>query len=185
LFLENGKKYVYRSGERPPAPAEGFTFEDAAVALACAHNDVQYSVQAKREVGKLWEDISKAPYTIFFNSATSALRMWRAVEIMRAVESMLKAIQAGSESKPKLIATHGNRFILHMVFRSGLDPGNPDLDATLKAVPQAVVNAWSELFNAVMDLYEASYPSNLFKNLTKCRELAKEIDRRKVASATK
>jgi hypothetical protein len=183
LFLENGKRYSYRSGESLPTPEEGFVFEDAAVALACAHRDVQYCVQAKREVGKLWEDITKSPYTIFFNSATSALRMWHAVEIMRAVEASLKTIQANSESKPKLIATHGNRFILHMVFRSGLDPDNPDLAATLARVPDAVVNSWADLFGATMKLYEASYPSNLFKNLTKCRELAKEIS--KMAATTK
>lgn len=107
--------------------------------------------------------------------------MWRAVEIMRAVESYLKTIQASTESKMKLIATHGNRFILHMAFRAGLDPNNADLDSTLKAVPGVVVDVWADLFGATMKLYEASYPSNLFKNLTKCRELAKEISRETTA----
>lgn len=185
LFLENGKKYVYRSGERPPTQNEGFTFEEAAVALACAFWDVQYCVQAKREVGKLWEDITKAPYTMFFNSGTSALRMWRCVEIMRAVEAQLKTFQSSTEGKPKLIATHGNRFILHRVFRSGVDPDNADLEATLIAVPGAVINAWVSLYQATIRLYEASYPSNLFKNLTKCRELSKEMDAINKADAEK
>lgn len=177
LFLENGKKYVYRSGERPPTAVEGFTFEDAAIALACASPDVQYCVQAKREVGKLWEDITKSPYTIFFNSGTSALRMWHYVEIMREVESTLKQIQSSSEGKPKLIATHGNRFVLHMVFNS-LSPAtldDNDLLATKKAASSVVQNIWAQLSGAAMQLYETSYPATLFKNLSKCRELAKEM----------
>lgn len=179
LFLETGKKYVYRSGERSPTGVEGFTFEDAAVALACASPDIQYSVQAKREVGKLWEDISKPPYTLFFNSATSALRMWRDVEIMREVESTLKEIQSSSDGKPKLIATHGNRFVLHMVFRS-LPPAvlnfdRNDLPAMQKEVSAKVFTVWAQLSGATVQLYETSYPATLFKNLRKCRELAEEM----------
>lgn len=75
LFLENNKRYVYRSGDAAPTPDEGCTFEDAAVALACAHSDIAYCVQAKREVGKLWEDITKLPYTILFNTGTQASQL--------------------------------------------------------------------------------------------------------------
>jgi hypothetical protein len=173
LFLEDGQRYVYRSGETHPTAAEGFVFDDAAIALACADPDIQYCVQAKREVGKLWEDITKPPYTLFFNSGTSALRMWRAVEIMRAVETELKEYQVANEGKIRLIATHGNRFVLHMIFRSGLDPDSTDLEATLKQVPDAVLSVLEKLIQATMALYDSSYPSNLFKNQTKCRELAK------------
>jgi hypothetical protein len=175
LYLENGQRYVYRSGESHPTAAEGFVFEDAAVALACASQDIQYCVQAKREVGKLWEDITKPPYTVFFNSGTAALRMWRAVEIMRAVEAELKIYQAANEGKIRLIATHGNRFVLHMIFRSGVDPNNVDLDATIKTLHETVIDVLAGLIDATVKLYESSYPSNLFKNLTKCRELANEM----------
>ena len=87
------------------------------------------------EVGKLWEDITKSPYTILFNAGTQALYMWRAVEIMRAVEMELKAFQSNNEGKSKLIATHGNRFILHMVFKSGVDPHHVAMEKTRKYSP--------------------------------------------------
>ena len=175
LFLENGKRYVYRGGDNPCAAEDGFTFEEAAVALACAHPDISHCVQAKREVGKLWEDITKPPYTILFNETTTAIRMWRAVEIMRAVEAELKTSRSACQGKAKLIATHGNRFILHMAFRSSLDSDDADLDATKKRVPSTVETILQRLINATAKLYESSYPSNLFKNLTKCKELAKEM----------
>jgi hypothetical protein len=147
-------------------------FEDAAVALACAHRDIVHSVQAKREVGELWEDINKPPYTILFNANTSALRMWNAVEIMRSVEAILKTYQSESEGKAKLIATHGNRFVLHMIFRS-MDPDKvDDVNALRQNIEEAVRTTLDQLIAATMKLYEASYPSNLFKNLAKCRELA-------------
>jgi hypothetical protein len=64
--------------------------------------------------------------------------MWNAVEIMRAVEAVLKEYQSGSEGKAKLIATHGNRFVLHMIFRS-LDPGKvDDVNAIRKEIEEAV-----------------------------------------------
>jgi hypothetical protein len=175
LFLGTQKRYVYRSGETAPALEDGCTFEDAAVALACAHPDIAYAIQAKREVGKLWEDITKPPYTILFNSGTSAVRMWHAVEIMRMVESDLRQMQSVSEGKPKLIATHGNRFVLHMLFQVAVDLDKFDMASANKIVTHGLKNILASLIDATMKLYKDSYPSNLFKNLSKCRDLAKEI----------
>ncbi len=102
--------------------------------------------------------------------------MWRAVEIMRTVETELKTFQSTTYGKPKLIATHGNRFVLHMAFHSNLDPNNADLEATRKAIPDVVKMILIGLISATMKLYDSSYPSNLFKNLSKCKELAKEME---------
>jgi hypothetical protein len=175
LFLENQKRYVYRGGDSLLTPDEGCTFEEVAVALACAHSDISHCVQAKREVGKLWEDITKPPYTILFNISTNAVRMWRAVGIMRAVEAELKTFQSTHQGKPKLIATHGNRFVLHMVFRSGVDPDNADLEVARKTIPKTVETTLSGLITATTKLYDSSYPSNLFKNLGKCKKLAEQM----------
>jgi hypothetical protein len=178
LFLELKKEYVYRSGDNAPLPENGCTFEEAAVALACAHPDISHSVQSKREVGKLWEDITKSPYTTLFNHSTNPLRLWRVVEIMRIVDSELKGFQATLEGKQKLIAIHGNRLVLHMVFRvASLKADDPttDLEPLRQQVPAVAKEILEKLFDAIVMLYPSAYPSNLFKNLTKCKELAKEI----------
>jgi hypothetical protein len=99
--------------------------------------------------------------------------MWHAVEIMRMVESELKSYQATHKGKPKLIATHGNRFILHMAQRSALDINK--IEEARKAVPNAINGILERLIAATEKLYEDSYPSNLFKNLTKCEALAEEL----------
>jgi hypothetical protein len=175
LYLEKSKRYVYRSGESAPVPDKGCTFEEAAVALACAHPDVVYCVQAKREVGKLWEDITKPPYTILFNSGTGALRLWRAVEVMRAVDAMLKELHAIQGGRVRLIATHGNRFILHIVFRALPYIYLDDFDTQLPVVKQAAIAALAVLVAPEKRLFESSYPSNFFKNATKCKKTAGEM----------
>jgi len=101
----------------------------------------------------------------------------KAVEIMRAVEAELKAFQPTAEGKPKLIATHGNRFVLHILFRSGVDVRNSDSDATRKQIPAVVKQAVNGLIAATTKAYADAYPSNLFKNLSKCKELEKEMFR--------
>jgi hypothetical protein len=177
LLLGHNKRYVYRSGDAAPPPSDGFTFEDGAVALACAHEDISHCVQAKREVGKLWEDITKSPYTILYNSRTSSVRMWHAVEIMRAVESELKKFQGTLDGKAKLIATHGNRFVLHSVFRSIPDPAEVAVEKVGDVAASAVQENLAKLILVTTNYYETSYPSNLFKNLSKCKILAKEMAR--------
>jgi hypothetical protein len=117
LLLECEKFYAYKTGDREPSPAEGCALDDAAIALACAQKDVGLCVQAKREVGRLYDDIQQAPYRILFNPSLTALRMWRSVEVMRLVDEELKR-QASREGKDRLIAVHGNRFVLHLVFWS-------------------------------------------------------------------
>jgi len=178
LLLNEQKRYVYRSGDAPPPQESGCTFEDAAIALACAHQDIANCVLAKREVGKLWEDITKPPYTTLFNKDTNAIRLWRAVEIMRLVEAELKTFQSTHEGKDRLIATHGNRFLLHIIFRYHVKLESSDWEAMRKALPNSVNVELNRLIEVTKERYETSYPSNLFKNLTKCKDLANELAKR-------
>ena len=64
----------------------------------------------------LYEDITKPPYTSIFNPSTTALALWRAVTILRLCEAKLKTEQQEKTGKEQLIAIHGNRFVLHVVF---------------------------------------------------------------------
>lgn len=54
---------------------------------------------AKREVSRLYEDVKQAAYIVLFNPSVSALKMWRAVPVMRAVDSFLKDGQANTEGR--------------------------------------------------------------------------------------
>jgi hypothetical protein len=177
LLLECEKFYAYKTGDREPSPEEGCTLDDAAVALACAQKDVGLCVQAKREVGRLYDDIQQAPYKILFNSSLTALRMWRSVEVMRAVDEALKR-QANLEGKDRLIAVHGNRFILHLVFRSlgnYESADSQDFEETKERIPALTLEALAKVTAAKEKQAASSYPANFFKNATKSKELEAAI----------
>ena len=172
LLLEYGKFYAYKTGDRNPSPDEGCNLDDAAVALACAQKDVGLAVQAKREVGRLYDDIHQAPYRALFNPSLTALRMWRSVEVMRLVDDTLK--NANLDGKDRLIAVHGNRFILHLVFRALDDYDTDSLEAfeTLKTrIPKITHDSLAKVTAAKEKQAATSYPANFFKNITKCKQL--------------
>ena len=65
--------YIYKSGETANYTSEqNFDLTEATIALSAYQPNIQYIVQAKREISKLWEDIKKEPYTILFNKGTNS-----------------------------------------------------------------------------------------------------------------
>lgn len=170
-----GIEYVIRTGESKPNPERGCDIEEATVALACAHPEIGLAVQVKREVGKLWENIERPPYILIFNSSLTGEKLWETVSVSRKVESQLKIIQSEYTGRERLIAVHGNRFILYLIFNAIRKANIQDLDAKIAFVEQEIENIFIKVVKAKNEYFESSYPANLFKNRTKCTELARHI----------
>jgi hypothetical protein len=139
----------------------------------CSLHDL--AVQAKREIGRLWEDVTNAPYTDLFSATTTATRLWRAVQAIRAVEGELAIQRAGLVGRDRLVAVHANRFIARMVFRA-LAPGsldNPgfDFNVELGRIPGLVRRILGAVTADVATTFPQSYPASIFKNATKCRDI--------------
>jgi len=178
LWLLHSKKYAYKTGEKSPSAEEGCDFEEAAVALACANEDLGLAVQAKREIGKLWEDIDKHPYKSLFHSDLSATRLWKAVEISRIVENELNKAEMERQGRERLICVHGNRFILHQIFKklSNFDKiSETDFGLLNLGISEDTISILDNLIIAVEDKLPNSYPANIFKNRSKCLELAEYL----------
>jgi hypothetical protein len=179
LWLDSKKEYVYKSGDPTPNPDKGCNIEEATVALACSNPDVALAVQGKREIGKLWENIEKAPYKLLFSPALSALRLWRSVEVLRIVEAVLKEKQGSLSGRDRMVAVHGNRFILHIVFSQlpidRFDDAGFDFDVIKKICREETEKCFERLIAKVNDVFPNSMLHSLFKNLTKCRELEKNL----------
>ncbi len=174
LFLEHQKEYAYQTGEQPPQGDSGCTLDEAAVALACSMPDVALAVQAKREVGMLYEDITKPPYTAIFNPATTAKALWRAVTVLRLCETQLRIEQQHGSGKESLIAIHGNRFVLHIVFHvlRAKSPQGGETEVELAATVKSTVSeSLAATVHDVLEHYAGAYPASLFKNASKCRVL--------------
>lgn len=171
LQLEQDKVYAIKTGEPDPARSQGCTVVDATIALACAHS-VELAVQAKREIGRLWEDVGKPPYKQLFNNNLTATRLWRTVEVLWAVDDTLRDAQGGLEGRDRSVAVHGNRLIAHAVFNAlpagVLNDPKVDLLTNVPLLTNRVLQAMQEI---IEDDYPSNYLASLFKNVSRCREV--------------
>lgn len=176
MLLSLRKEYAYRTGDPPPKPEAGCTLDEAAVALACAHQDASYSTVAKREVSKLYEDLQNAPYRALFNDSLTATALWRAVLVHRAVDAHLREAQKTFDGRERLICVHGNRLLLHVVFEKLGDTwrncDDEEFAAKEKEIPAAAETLRARITKYVTENYPTAYPANIFKNITRCKEIA-------------
>ncbi len=174
-FSVDGLTYAIRSGEERPDPEKGCEFTEAAVALACARSSA-LATQAKREVSRLWDDTSKAPYKALFNASTTYLRIWRSVQILRAVEAELDRLKGGLGNRERGYAVHGNRLVGHVVFAklasAGFEDPATDWGLALAQVPALTAKALHTMTEKGEAEY-GGYTASLFKNATKTEHLAK------------
>lgn len=174
LHIE-GVEYVYKSGASTGTAAKRFDLTEATVALACSNTDVTLAVQAKREIGKLWEDLSKAPYKQLFNPGVTGPVVWQAVQAMRTIEQALATTTKTYTGRENLICVHGNRFIQWAALRGlGYVAAQPltKSEVEVQAIVKVTVAKVIELVKA--DFADA-YPASLFKNLAKCKALAGQL----------
>ncbi len=180
LQIEMSMSYWYKSGEAYGDQSEGCSIEEATVGLACAQADVGLAVQAKREVGKLWEDITRPPYKLLFNGGLTALKMWRVVDVMRSVDQKLKEEQALRSGRDRMVAVHGNRVILHQVFRAigmaAIASSHTDPESLRVTAREAAKSALELLISCVDKEFPQAYTNSLFKNVSKCRVLLECIN---------
>ena len=99
-------QYLYKTGEEIIDSKKQISFDEAIVALACLWSDPSYTNIAKRNVGNLSEDITKAPYKDLFNSLTNSFEVLNAVLVVREIENRL-------QEKKKTAS--GNRTIYRLI----------------------------------------------------------------------
>lgn len=171
----DGRRYAFKSGDSDPKGSDGCTIEEATVALACAHSDVGLAVVAKRYIGGLWRDIKKPPYTTIFNEKTKASNLWRAVVVMRAVESAMEKIDHSKVERGDQILVHGNRLLLHAVFQDQAVKRYRDTAISeaelIKSASDAAEVAFLKIGKAVREKHSGAYLQPLFKNAQKCKEI--------------
>jgi hypothetical protein len=167
----DGIDYVFKSGDQVAAGHRGFDVAEASVALACSQSDVGLAVQAKREIGRLWEDITRSPYKTLFNPSLNGRRLWQLVEILRQIEKVLSEKQRQLAGRNRLYAVHGNRFIAWLAMQQW-SLVTPTVPTSAEALVGKCLGATIEKGNL---LYPDVYLASLFKNASKCKTLAEAI----------
>ncbi|MDR3572318.1 MAG: hypothetical protein P4L50_00515 [Anaerolineaceae bacterium] len=152
-----------------------------------ASGKVNLAVQLKREIGKLWDDISKAPYKELFNPTISGLYIWRCVLVQRKIDEALDQIKNNEKlsGRDYGIAIHGNRLIALLVFNK-LHPSKfnkPEFDINGLLSGPDIANFTNDYFDKLRKFIEKNYSNaiipTLFKNLSKCRSLYESCQQRK------
>lgn len=180
LALEGIQYHFKRSESTPKSDDQNYNLEEVIVSLACALPAVDMSVQAKREVGKLWEDITKKPYIDIINTSVQASYIMRCVEIFRTTNKYLKQKESKSSGRDKSQYIHSNRFVLHMVFTKLnpqvlLDPKFDFEKYKKNDLPKLIDDVATKVKTSSDKLYSTSLVHQLYRNVTKCREIKKEI----------
>ena len=172
--------YLYKSGDKLSDPNTQVSLDEALVALACVNADISFSTLAKRNVGALAEDITKAPYKVLFNASTNSYLILNSILILREVEQYLQAKKGVLVGKEKLVCIHGNRFIAHHVLQtlkseSGFSAEVIKKENVKVQITSLIDKAIPEIAFYIAELYSESYPANIFKNITKCTEIRKKM----------
>lgn len=180
-LLLKGINYHYkRTDEVIPFDEKNCTLEEATVALASLQEDNTYCVIAKREIGRLWEDIQKPPYKIIFNDQLKSLVLWRAIQVYRAVSKYLTDSKNSMTGRERGVYTFGNYFILNLVFHTITKNkmNNPSLNFEnfVGGELQASIHNMTRLtYKYTEDRYPTALIHQLFRNFTRCRDLKQAI----------
>lgn len=176
LSIEEIDYNIVRSDTYRSSP-NSFDLNEATTALACATCDLTMAVQAKREIGKFYEDITKGIYKRLYNANTNGLYVFNCVKIQRFVELKLnEKIQNLPRKSGKLygLLVHGNRMILLLLFqRMGLKIQLEQHDFVLDEVTalRELDNIIHSLEEKIQSDYQESMLGTLFKNASKCQDI--------------
>ncbi|WP_027938136.1 AIPR family protein [Anaeroarcus burkinensis] len=180
LAIEGITYHVARS-EGVDRTKTAFDLVESTTALACASRDVSIVVQLKREIGRLWENISKSPYRTLFNPQVSGDYIWNAVQYQRIIDKCIEKIVSEKEGRDYSIAVHGNRIISLLVFekiRVSKDTNSlikNDLKNTEEEIASLVKYYYCKLKENIDLSYSNAILPTLFKNKTKCEDLVQSI----------
>jgi hypothetical protein len=175
----DGIIYNIIRSEAVPRSEKAFDLVEATTCLACASLKPGLFVQLKREIGKLWDDITRAPYKEIFNPTVNSLFLWRAVQTQRMIDKSLTLLMLTDvlTGRDLSLAVHGNRMIAAIVFRA-ISPvrfGDPTYDyariVTQDSINTLVRDGYSKLKAALDASYINAIIPTLFKNMSKCTDL--------------
>lgn len=172
--------YLYKSGDDMTDPSCQLTFDEAIIAMACLNSDISYSATAKRNIGALSEDITKPPYKVLINAGINTNELLNSVMIVRYVDKELRKRKQELSGKERLVTIHGNRFIAYCVLQQLKKDVNfsdkPLYGEQLQNRTYKLVDSLIKpITDSIKEIFPDSYPANIFKNITKCKDIYEKV----------
>lgn len=180
-LLLDSIEYIYKTGAEKPVFEKNCTLDDVTIAVGCYLDDVGIAANMKKAFGSTFDAIDKSPYIDIFNSNLTNFLIWNCVLIYRKFDSVLCKFQEKGRDN-RLIAVHGNRFILHSIFRIYKNHNNfsdkyiNEEDIDLKQMEHYICQLINQISIIKEELFPDSYAANLFKNAKRCRDIEEKID---------
>ena len=180
LAIDGIEYNISRSGDYSPAENK-FDVNEAVIALSCASDQVNLAVQAKREIGKFYENLSRPPYTLIFNKSTTGVYLNYTIQCLRYIEQLISSDLANLPKKsgrPYGILIHGNRMLALLTmskYRIQYSVHHNSMEINKEYIKNCFESAKNSLNNEVATSYPDKLLGTLFKNQTICRELFNTI----------
>ncbi|EFD49896.1 hypothetical protein HMPREF0569_0077 [Micrococcus luteus SK58] len=176
--------YAYKTGQVDGASYKfSFDLEDATRAMACLTGP-RNATRAKREIGRMWADLSAAPYTDLFNSRLKAERLYNAVHFWRQVNGLIDGIEVEYEAREGRIVSNSRYIACSVLMKQYQALGN-HFDEINSAVDNWVSHnstAISDLMKLIIRIHEEvnpqGYPMSFFKNVEKSADFYYKVTER-------
>jgi len=176
LSIEEIDYNIVRSDAFKPTE-HSFDLSEATIALACASGEVSLAVQAKREIGKFYENLTKAPYRTIFNPMVSGVFVFNSVTALRVIENAIsnEVTKIGRKSgKHYGLLVHGNRMIALLAMKE-IDISNAAKKYDFRINEGELETVTVGASQKVKDFIDKNYPDKvlgtLFKNTSICKKL--------------
>lgn len=176
--------YQIMRGDEFASGINSFELHESTTALACASGDISNVVLLKNNIGRIWEDITKAPYKSLFNAGTSGHYVWNCVQTQRLIENQIsKAATRYKKARELRVLSAGNRAISLICFsllqKPTLEKSNMNIEKLAAETEFNLVVDYiiTEMVNHIQRFHPNSFITNLFKNQTKTRGVVEAVQR--------
>ncbi len=180
LSLEAIEYNIVRS-ENIKTSASIIDLSEATVALACASTQVGLAVQAKREIGRFYDNLNKSPYKTIFNPQTNGIYLRNVVFSLRKIDEIISLLVSElpkKSGKEYGVLVHGNRMLAFLVFRKNVMHKNANsFDFDINAVNwlNDTKVVLEKLMNEIESNYKDKFLATLFKNASICKAISDSI----------
>ncbi|WP_311348688.1 AIPR family protein [Corynebacterium durum] len=177
-------QYSFHTGDRENKNnfIDFFDLEDATRALSCMHS-VSYAVRAKREIGSMWNDIKKSPYTDIFCEEYDPAIVYNAVRFWRILSKIIDDHSEEKDTRHNKILQQSKFFVCAMLFRRAKEDhfSFDDIENDPKYWMESHISGVREFLDAIIAEHEkinsGGYPQSFFKNITKIEDFSRTMQK--------
>ncbi len=176
LAIENIEYNIIRSELFQPSD-KAFDLHEATVALACISGNSALATQAKKGIGKFYEDLNGGIYKSLFNPNVYGVYVYNCVRVDRKINDILKLkinVLSRKNGRRYGLLVHGNRVITLFVMKKlGLKDKMDTMSYAIndKDLLVATEQAIEDISTFLEKKYKDNILGTLFKNNKKCDDL--------------